>query len=130
MVLSFNADNTYAVSEAILRSSSVQTTPTSCFPATVTCATLNQDIMLSVQNDPGVISGSCATSGINCVCMFERAFRSLTGSGTYAASGTTLTLVAAGASAVTDSYCVQGNELHVMNRDSGGTDTEIVLTKQ
>jgi hypothetical protein len=97
--------------------------PASCFPGT-TCAELGAQLDQDVDAAPGAHSASC-TGTTTCVCTGQTVAvgdggtvaPSVSGSGTYAIGGNTLTLTMttdAGIAESSDSYCIAGGELHLI----------------
>jgi hypothetical protein len=133
---SFNADMTYSVSETISASLS-ETFPASCLTTsgvTVTCAQLDQEIQLVVAQDPGMYqSAHCSGSG-SCTCTFVLATQMTSETGTYTTSGTNITTTDSAGSSSISAYCVQGNELHMLQVDMtmamGKIQADLVLTKK
>jgi hypothetical protein len=67
--------------------------------------------------DPRITKARCATSGSACQCDLSLAI-DVTESGTYSTNQTALSVTPAGGGpATSDSYCVQGNELHSISVD-------------
>jgi hypothetical protein len=95
--------------------------PPSCLTdgaTTFTCA--QADAMFKASADPMAVSSvTCSGSGASCSCKFVMVPQTSTESGTYTTAGTTLTQTAstAGATADDNPYCVQGNELHIIDFD-------------
>jgi hypothetical protein len=87
------------------------TVPNSCFDADKSCAGLEA----AMKADPSFGSASCKTSSAACRCEFSRAQSDETG--TYVASGTTLTTTPADGAPSIDQYCVRGDELHDIGLD-------------
>ena len=108
------------------------TIPTSCLASTGvgSCAQL----AAGFNNPDAGTTGTCNSSGSNCVCTANSSATPSTASGTYSTSGTTVTITPAGSAASTSGYCVQGNTLYVESMPmttSGGTLTEsFVATRQ
>jgi hypothetical protein len=114
--LTLNTDRTYWGDLAL------STTVTANFPADclmgATCADLNAAIQSAVGGD--LQSASCAGSG-SCACTMTAMTAlatSATTPGTYATSGTTLTLTDNPGSQNGGPYCVQGNRLHLVDVDT------------
>jgi len=124
----YNADGTYtsATSGGGLTTYHYQT---ACVPGGDTCDQLGQVLMAIGMYS----SASCATDAAGvCNCAEVTASTSSTETGTYATSGSSLTLTHAGATS-TAPYCVQGNTLFEFNvpGDGGVTVTgSIELTRQ
>jgi hypothetical protein len=132
---SFNADMTYTVTEMI-KLSAVETIPTSCFSTggiTPTCAQLDQELQAEIAAGSSSISSGHCTGGSTCTCTFTLPAQTNTETGTYTTSGTTITMTSSTGKVSTDSYCVQGNELHVMSVDMtmpmGAVQADIVFMK-
>jgi hypothetical protein len=114
------------------------TVPTSCFAPGETCADLDAGFTQEMQQDMTITSHSCAMSGSSCVCTLG-SNQPTTDSGTYVASGTTLTTTPTGGQASADQYCVVGgNTLHDLAVDMSMQTSmgmakiqgDLVLTKQ
>jgi hypothetical protein len=132
---SFNADRTYAVSETIMGSAS-QTIPASCLTMdglTLTCMQLDQLFQQLAAENPEIQSIRCSGSS-SCTCTFTLAPMTITESGTYTTSGTTLTLTDTAGGVSSSSYCVQGDELHLLSVDMtmpmGTIQADTVLIKR
>jgi len=128
----YRADGTFDAT--ITMSGSVAfTLPASCLMMngiTITCAQLDQAVKQQQMTDPdpSIQSISCAGTS-SCRCTAQMVPQTSPGAGTYSTSGTTLTEngVESG------SYCVKGNELHLisgsMAMGSFELTGDIVLTK-
>jgi hypothetical protein len=138
--ITFNADMTYT--ETVSGNATlVENIPASCFPATATCAGLNNPGQQPPPQQGTTTSVSCTGTAV-CTCRITAAITNVTMTGTYATSGTMLTVTPAGSTAQSDGYCVQGNTLHVTSTAMGmstgatgqtsttSTSTQIVLERQ
>ena len=135
--LTFGADLTYSTS---LVDSGVlhYTIPNSCL--TMNGVTLSCTDLGTSANASGTFSAvSCETSGDNCLCDFTAMPQTVTETGTYSLMGSNLTLTPGAGTPSTDTYCVNGNELHVseipaaMNAGMMGTTSssgQLVAIKQ
>jgi hypothetical protein len=105
--VTFAPDGTYQESGTLALDLKL-TIPDSCVAGG--CAFLESGLRQS--SDPSIMSTvSCATSGGTCVCQLSETRGAETG--TYDASGTTLTTSANGGGTTSmDPYCVSGDELH------------------
>ncbi len=129
---SFNADMTYSMTETLTASAS-ETIPASCLMMngiTLTCQQLDQAIQQLVAENPDVYQSAHCVGSSACTCSFTVAPQTMTESGTYTTSGTTLTLSGGGGG----EYCVQGNELHLISIDmtmpTASMEGDIVLTRR
>jgi hypothetical protein len=139
--ITFNMDGTYM---AMLSTSAQETltVPGSCLATSgATCNQLGMALNGTLaQPDggaaPGSISASCTMSGANCTCHVTFSLSGQTAMGTYATSGTNVTITPTGGTATTDAYCVQGNTLNLLSGGSSGMmgtsapAADIVATKQ
>ena len=136
---SFNADLTYSTTETLTASFS-ETIPASCLTTTsngititLTCAQLDQAIQQLVQQDPTTIQSAHCAGANSCTCSFTLAGQTTTEMGTYTTLGTTITMTSSTGTVTTDSYCVQGKDLHVMSFDMtmpmASAQADIVFTK-
>jgi hypothetical protein len=133
---SFTADLTYSVSETVTASAS-ETIPASCLTTngiTLTCAQLDQAVQQLLIDQSGMFQSiHCAGSG-SCTCNFTLAPQVTSESGTYTTSGTTITTTDSAGGISSSEYCVQGNELHLVQVDMtmpmGTIQADLVLTKQ
>ena len=133
--VSFNADLTYTtVGTASI--SVRETIPASCLAAgggTLTCAQLDQQIQQDIAANPSSTqSGHCEGSSI-CTCTVTNGPQTTSETGTYTTSGTTLTFTDSAGSISSNGYCVQGDELHVVQLDMtmpmGTIQADTVLTR-
>ena len=106
------------------------------FPAACTsgasCAHLTTVLQTALVGSNGVTSVACVGSS-GCTCTMAQTFDSINDTGTWATSGTTLTITGAASGAQASPYCVQGSSLHLLEFDSGGMMKvvgDIVLSKQ
>lgn len=114
--ITFNADKTYA-SQGSASGTIVETIPASCLSMgglTVSCAQLSQAIQ---RNSPG---SSCSGSS-SCTCTLNLNGQATMGSGTYATSGTTLTLTTAGGSPTSSQYCATPTSVTIMSSSMSNT---------
>lgn len=133
---SFNADMTYSITETISASLS-ETIPASCLTMsgiTVTCTQLDQEIQALLTQNPGTYQSAHCSGSSSCTCTFVLAPQTTSETGTYTTSGTTITTTDSTGSSSSSSYCVQGNELHMLSVDMtmamGKVQADIVLTKK
>lgn len=105
------------------------------FPATCTnnasCADLTT-VLQTLVGSGGITSVNC-TGSSGCTCTLGQTTNTVDQTGTWAASGTTLTVTGATTGAEARPYCVQGSSLHLLEFDSGGmmkVVSDIVLSKQ
>ncbi|HKA89735.1 MAG TPA: hypothetical protein VKE22_18865 [Haliangiales bacterium] len=113
-MFSFRSDLTYSTTITLSGGLAI-TIPESCLTVqgvTLTCAQLDQALKQAlIQNpNPAIQAVSCQGIG-GCVCTIQIKPQTSTSSGTYATSGTSLTLDGGSPS----TYCVQASELHVMS---------------
>jgi hypothetical protein len=138
---SFNADLTYSVTETV-SVSATETIPTSCLQLggiTLTCAQLDQSLQDSIAADPTMYQSAHCSGSATCTCSFTLAPRTMTETGTYATSGTTITTTASDGTSASSDYCRQGNELHLVSLNmtmpmgamgQANIDADTVLTKK
>lgn len=120
-VTGFEETGTYVFNSDLTYSASVNPTgeldltiPASCVPAqpiATTCATFNATYAGLVSPGSPYASAGCAVTGTDCRCIFTFNGQPISVTGTYAVSGTGVTLTPSGAAASTDSFCVQGTTL-------------------
>jgi len=106
------------------------------FPAAcinnASCAQLTTVLQQTIVGTNGITSATCAGSGA-CTCTFAYTIDTINDFGTWAASGTTLTLTGASGAPEDSPYCVQGSSLHLLEFDSGTMMKvvgDVVLNKQ
>jgi hypothetical protein len=133
---SFNADLTYTMTTTVAISAR-ETIPASCLMMngiTLTCAQLDQAIQQVIAMNPTVYQSARCAGSSSCTCTFTLAPMTQTEAGTYTTSGTTMTTTASGGTSSSDEYCVQGNELHIVQLDMtmpmGMIQADVVLTKR
>jgi len=133
---SFNADLTYSVNETISASLS-ETIPPSCLTTngvTLTCAQLDQSIQAVLVQNPGTYQSAHCSGSSTCTCTFTLAPQTMSETGTYTTSGTTITTTDSTGASDSSSYCVQGNELHMVQVDMtmamGKIQGDLVFTKK
>jgi hypothetical protein len=135
--VTYGADQTYQDTGTVTIDFKL-TVPTTCFATGKSCADVQDGYVQEMKTDSTLKSASCATSGAACVCQISTV-QDATEAGTYATSGTMLSTTPTGGTASSDSYCVQGNELHDLSVDMsmpmGNMGTvkitgDIVFTKQ
>ncbi len=115
--ITLNADMTYS-SSISTSATVVLSIPTSCLPSGGVSLTCDQLGMAANALDGGDTT-SCTTSGSNCNCSVSASSATTTDSGTYAISGTTVTITSAtDGSTSTSGYCIQGNTLHIISLSS------------
>ena len=132
---SFNADLTYTTTGTT--SISVQETiPVSCLTSggvTVTCEQLDQQLQQDIAANPSSLQTGHCTGSSSCTCTITSGPQTTSGTGTYTTSGTTLTITESDGSISSNGYCVQGNELHIVQFDMtmpmGTIQADTVLTK-
>jgi hypothetical protein len=96
-----------------------------------TCDQVTQ-VMQTIIGTNGVTGVSCAGPG-SCVCTIAQTMDIVAAPGTWATSGTTLTLPGATAAGQNDPYCVQDSSLHLLDVDMATmmkVVADVVLTKQ
>jgi hypothetical protein len=113
--ITYGADQTYHSTGTVSIDFKL-TLPTTCFGVGKTCADLQTSYAQQMQTSPTIKSATCATSVSACVCQISTV-QDATEAGTYATSGTRLSSTPTGGTVSTDSYCVQGNELHSIGID-------------
>jgi hypothetical protein len=110
--ITFNADKSYqSVSQG--SGSLVETIPAQCLTAggmTVTCAQLNTFFRQG--------EGSCTGSG-DCTCTINFGGTPSSASGSYATSGTTLTLTPSGGTASQTQYCATPTSVTIISSSMG-----------
>jgi hypothetical protein len=114
--VTFNADQTYALS--LTQTGTVKVNvPAACLMQggiTLTCDQVAQVLQANLGSTSEFKSVTC-TGTKGCSCVFGVSFTN-DQSGTWAIADKTLTFNASGGTAA-DGFCVQGNELHMMNVD-------------
>lgn len=133
---SFNADMTYSVMETISASVS-ETIPASCLMMsgiTLTCAQLDQAIQTLLTQNPGTYQSAHCAGSSSCTCSFVLAAQTTSETGTYTTAGTIITTTNSTGTSSSSSYCVQGNELHMLQVDMtmamGKVQADLVFTKK
>jgi hypothetical protein len=131
----FNVDLTYTVTTAASFTAQ-ETIPASCLSSgglTLTCAQLDQQLQQDIAADPSTFQSAHCSGSSSCTCTFTVAGEAQTETGTYTTSGTTFTTTASDGSISSNGYCVQGNELHIVQFDMtmpmGKIQADTVLTK-
>jgi hypothetical protein len=135
---SFNADMTYSITETISSASLSEMIPASCLTTsgiTVTCAQLDQQIQAVVAQNPDTYQSAHCAGSSSCTCTFALAPQTTSETGTYTTSGAMITTTDnLGTASAPTSYCVQGNELHMLTVDMtmpmGKVSADLVLTKK
>ena len=133
---SFNADVTYSITETVSASVS-ETIPPSCLTmsgVTLTCAQLDQALQHAPHAEPGNVPvGALLGQQLLHLHLRPRP-QTTTETGTYTTSGTTITTTDSTGTSSSSPYCVQGNELHMLQVDMtmamGKVQADIVLTKK
>ena len=101
---------------------------------TLTCAQLDQSIQTVLTQSPGTYQSAHCSGSSSCTCTFVLAPQTTSETGTYTTSGTTITTTDSTGTSSSSSYCVQGNELHMLQVDMtmamGKVQADIVLTKK
>ncbi|MDB4980090.1 MAG: hypothetical protein JWM82_842 [Myxococcales bacterium] len=114
-MISFNADKSYSVSQAFKANVSVSL-PASCLTqggVTVSCAQLTTVLQGEIANGTAPYKTiSCSGSG-GCTCL-ATVDDINDDSGTWSSAGTVITLGSAAGSSDGGSYCVKGNEIHLL----------------
>ena len=128
-----NGDASYSVSFEYRGDLDINV-PASCLSAS-DCATVSANLQAEIAAGarPGVVSGSCSGSP-DCLCR-EVLVVPQSEVGTYATSGTVLTLTAPNGDVSTFDYCVQGDTAHFMDVSIGSAgqstiDSDLVGVKQ
>jgi hypothetical protein len=114
--LSFTADMTYTASLTLDASVKVNI-PASCLGG-LSCALANVAVQAALAQDPEptIKSVTCAGTA-SCVCTVVSQPQVTDETGTYAKTGTVLTLTSSAAVTDVGDYCVQGKELHLVSLD-------------
>jgi hypothetical protein len=111
---------TYSAGTAMESFTFTENVPVSCLNGG-TCADLSAGVEANVAADPqpGLTFVSC-TGTTNCACTFDAAVSVMGETGTYVASGTTVTTTPTGAATADDptDYCVQDANLHILSLDT------------
>lgn len=110
--VSFAADMTYTGTLAVASTLDL-IFPEACIPG-VACDALTRALQSQVGTN-GITAVSCAGQG-GCSCTYSFSFDRINGTGTWATSGTKLTLTGA-TSAQTIDYCVDASSLHLLELD-------------
>jgi hypothetical protein len=130
--ITFNSDLTYSATISI-SGGETETISPQCLTST-TCDAENTAIMQQVTSGT-FSSASCAAGSAGCVCQLMFAARTLTETGTYSTSGSSLTTAMTGStSSSTDTYCVLGSTLTLSSMSMvmagmTGPSSSVVLTK-
>jgi hypothetical protein len=115
-MISYRSDLTYSATITLSGSITVNL-PAACLTVqgvTLTCAQLDQALKQALIDNPNPSIQAVSCEGVGgCGCTFQITPQTSTNDGTYATSGTSLTLDGGSAS----TYCVQASELHVMSTD-------------
>ena len=124
--ISFLADGTFSMATTTSISLGL-TIPSTCLSQggfTISC----DAIPTALGGADAGVTTTCMTSGANCDCTLSQGATDSTGTGTYTTSSTTVTITPsddAGGAPTTDSYCVQGNTLYLLqtstSSDAGTT---------
>jgi hypothetical protein len=119
---SFKADMSYSLMTTA-RATAQVTFPPSCITPlagglTLTCAQINDLIPLLLASMPGTVESAQCAGSATCSCNVVLAPQIVNETGTYVASGTTLTRTdSSTGQLLRGNYCVQGNALHFMQVD-------------
>jgi len=131
--LTFNSNGTYSQTETDT-GTFILDAPTSCLGGG-TCADLQTAYLgpgfVGAPN-PTLSSATCSTTATGCRCLLGALGTPLTDTGTYVASGTSITATSSTGGVSPDTYCVVGSTLHMIYSDSTpptGID-ELTLMKQ
>lgn len=134
---SFNADLTYTMTTTATATAQVMFPPACVASQTggivPTCDQINQLVPLLIASMPGTIQSATCAGGTTCTCTVTLAPQTTSESGSYVASGTTLTTTDSTGQIVGGQYCVQGSELHYIQVDATMPSTilaDTVLTKR
>lgn len=122
--LDYGADGTYTSNVTAVVTESFNM-PASCHTGT-DCASIETDL----KSTTGITSASCTGSASTaCSCTFTESL-SVPSSGTWTASGGTITVDFGSGNTVGQNYCVQGNTLTMRGTPSGGIQTQLVAVRQ
>ena len=120
--LAFASGGTYTANVSITLMYT-EMTPVACIDPS-TCADLP-----AIYAASGAAASCTGTS--TCTCSIAAAAPSSAEAGTYAASGTSVTVTPAGGTARSMGYCVQGNSVHFLHFNSSGqVTTEEIAQRQ
>jgi len=112
--LTFNANLTFTAGWKATGSITVGI-PMSCLTEqSLTCDDFNEMFAVNVAADPAILSIDCVSGGIGCTCTEVIEDLPTDRMGTYSTSGTTLSMNPG----ITNEYCVQGDELHIIAVDT------------
>jgi hypothetical protein len=134
---SFNADLTYTMMTTSSGTAQVNFPP-ACLSSltgglTLTCDQINDLVPLLIASMPDTLQSATCGGGDTCTCTVTTVPRTVTESGSYSTTGTTLTRTLDTGGVLTGQYCAQGNSLHFMVLDSTMPTTilaDTVLTKR
>jgi hypothetical protein len=112
--LILNADLTYVMSLSVPFVINVSI-PLSCTGA-ASCADLADSLAQTLTGDTAPYNNAVCSGNTTCSCVVTQA-ASLSGSGTYVTSGTSLELTDASGYTNSGTYCVQGKTLHLVDVD-------------
>jgi hypothetical protein len=111
--LAFNSDMTYTTTGVTAAIRATETVPLSCTNA-ASCAAVTTTLSNTTVSCTGTTNCTCTVASTN---LASNGVLGGTTSGTYTISANTLTLQTA-TSTSSNSYCVQGSELHFMSVDT------------
>jgi len=131
-LLTFNSDLSYTATNWHENFGGTETVPLSCTGA-ATCAANSSTTNLNSSSATGTITTTCS-GGSTCACTVAGSLNLTTETGTYATTTTVLEMTA-DVTGSTFNYCVQGDELHLMQTvtetlatPQGSTTTTIILS--
>ena len=132
---SFNADLTYTTAGTATISLQ-ETIPVSCLTAggtALTCAELDQQLQADIAANPSSTQTAHCEGSSVCTCTLTNGPQTTSTTGTYTTSGTTISFTESDGSTSSSGYCVQGNELHIVQLDMmmpmGTIQADTVLTR-
>jgi hypothetical protein len=116
MTATFSTDATYSTSGSATVNIAMGLTQ-ACLTAmsgqpTTLDASVCQSFGTSLAQQSGITGASCTFTNGNCACQYTGT-STLSETGTYSVSGSTLTLTATGGTASSGQFCVQGTTLHL-----------------
>jgi hypothetical protein len=127
--LAFTADMMFTGTLAV-DSTLDLTLPAGCLNS-ATCADFTT-VLQTIVGMNGITSATCAGSGA-CTCTFGQTMDIINDTGTWATSGTTLTVTGMTSGEQADPYCVKGSSLHLLEFDTGTMMKvvgDVILSKQ
>jgi hypothetical protein len=121
--VTFNSDGTQSQNISVVADETALF-PTSCVNSAAACTQAEA----ATNAQAGASNAHCSFSSAGCSCAFK-VTQSISNSGTYRISGTSLTFQNTGESPETDPFCVSGNKLTLQTSDGDGNLAVVTATK-